>query len=147
LSALTLSNANATEINSIKTVKKTLLKRIQCNRESTTPPSDGLGSLWGCYSQNEEAKLWINGIASEKDAIRNIKFMVVNYHSRKMDITGKIWNNIISEELGGKNSEEMKKVFHNCPSNKTFNSTDREIVVKCSKGLKADEHLIIVYPK
>ena len=75
-----LGQAKAVEVNSIKSVKSDLLKRIQCNRESNTPAGGGLGSLWGCYSQNEEAKLWINGAASGGDTLRNIKFMVVNYH-------------------------------------------------------------------
>lgn len=126
---------------------KALFKRIQCNRESNTPAGGGLGSLWGCFSQNEEAKLWINGVASGNTRVQSINFSAIKYHSRKIDVTGRIWSGIVAEEFGKDKAPEMKTIFKSCPSNKTFDFSDRETTVKCSKGPKADEHLIIVFPK
>jgi hypothetical protein len=136
----------AESLGTIGEEKSKLLKSIQCSRESNTLPSDGLGSLWGCYNINEQVKLWINGQAQSTSAIRNIKLAVVNFHGSKMDITGKIWAGIVAEEYGGSKAEYVKELFQQCPVKKTVEVNGLELFIKCSKGKKADEHILIVYP-
>ena len=147
LTALAFAIPAQTEnIGTIKSEKQKLLQRIHCARQSNIPAGDGLGSLWGCYNLTEDVKLWINGQAENPSGVSNIKLAVVNYHGSKMDITGKIWAGIISEEYGGVQAEPIKTAFQKCPVKQNIKVNGLEILVKCSKGPKADEHLLIVYP-
>ncbi len=146
LFAVLYSTAHAEPVGTIDAEKSKILKRIQCSRESNTPPGDGLGSLWGCYNGNEQVRLWINGQAESTSAVRSIKLAVVNYHGSKMDITGKIWAGIVAEEYGSPKSESVIQLFQKCPVNQTIEVSGLELFIKCSKGPKADEHILIVYP-
>lgn len=147
LGVLSCKTAFAESFDSVTVEKAMLLDRIQCARETTTPPSDGFGSLWGCYNREENVKLWINSKSSDPEHMKNIKFVVVNWYSKKMDITGRIWSGIISEEYGGADAEAIKNIFLSCPSNNNFTNGNLNILVKCTKGPRADEHMILVEPK
>lgn len=147
LTFLPLSIAFAGSFGNVSVEKAKLLDRIQCARESTTPPSDGFGALWGCYNREENVKLWINSKTSGPEHVKNVKFMVVNWHGKKMDITGRIWSGIISEEYGGANAQEIKNTFQSCPTNQRFTNGSLNVLVKCTKGPNADEHMILVEPK
>ena len=125
--------------------RERILERIQCNKEMNTPAGDGLGSIWGCYNINEDVRLWINGQSIDTDLVSNIKISVVNWHGSKMDITGQIWSKIIAEEYAKSKADLIKHYFQKCPVEKTYKSGSLEILVKCQKGPKADEHLLIVY--
>lgn len=131
---------------SIVAEKDDLLKRIQCSRQSTTPAGDGLGSLWGCYNRTEDVKLWINEQVSNRNTVKNVKLMVVNYHGSKMDITGRIWGGIIAENYGGSNADKIKSVFKECAAEQKF-ADKLTVLVTCTKGPKADEHMIVVTSK
>lgn len=144
VAAFICGNAVAQSFGSVSAEKTKLLKRIQCARDSTTPPSDGFGALWGCYNREEDVKLWINSKSSNREAMKNLKFVVVNWHGKKMDITGRIWSGIVAEEYGGSHAEEIKKAFQSCPVNQSFNNGQLDVLVKCSKGPRADEHMILV---
>lgn len=147
LGVLLCKSASAEFIGSVSAEKAKLLNRIQCGRESNTPPSDGFGALWGCYNRKEDVKLWINSKTSDQEHMKNLKFVVVNWHGKKMDISGRIWGGIISEEYGGANAEAMKNIFQSCPINQSFTNGNLNILVKCTKGSRADEHMILVEPK
>ena len=62
-----------------------------------------------------------------------------------MDITGRNWSKIVAEEYGGSKADLIKSSFQKCPVEETFQAGPLEILVKCDKGPKADEHLLIVY--
>lgn len=146
--ALTTSTfAQAESIGTVAGEKARLLKRIQCATEAETPAGDGLGSLWGCYNNNEQVKLWINGEANNTSGTRNIKLAVVNYHGSKMDITGRIWAGILADEYGGVQAELIKSQFQECPSQQTRQVGGLEISIRCTQGPKADEHILIVSPE
>ncbi len=123
--------------------KDSLFKRIQCSRQSTTPAGDSLGSLWCCYNRTEDVKIWINEQVSSRNTVKNVKLMVVNYHGSNMDITGHIWGGIIAENYGGANADKIKSAFKECPTEHKF-IDELTVLVKCSKGMKADEHMILV---
>jgi hypothetical protein len=139
--------AQAESIGTIADEKARLLKRIQCATESKTAAGDGLGSLWGCYNGNQQVKLWINGKPSNPTQIRNLKLAVVNYHGSKMDITGKIWAGILADEYGGAQAEPIKAHFQECPSQQMREVDGLAISILCTKGPKADEHVLIVSPE
>lgn len=134
-------------LGTINAEKTKLLKRIQCSRESTIPAGDGMGSLWGCYSNNEQVKLWINGEPGTPAAIRNIKLAAVNYHGSKMDVVGRIWSRILAEEYGGDHAESLKSAFQQCPVDQATEFPGYEFHVRCTKGPKADEHTFLIRPK
>jgi hypothetical protein len=72
--------------------------------------------------------------------------MVVNYHGSKMDITGRIWGNIVAENYGGSDADKIISSFNECPIKQKF--TDKlTVLVTCTKGPKADEHMILVTSK
>lgn len=128
---------------SIVAEKDRLLKRMQCSSQITTPAADGLGSLWGCYNRTEDVRLWINGQVSNDNAVKDVKLMVVNYHGSKMSITGHTWGGIIAGNYGGSNADKIKSVFRECPIEQKF--IDKlTVLVTCTKGLKADDHMIVV---
>lgn len=140
-------SVNVNAIGPLETEKTKLLKSIQCSRQSSIPPSDGLGSLWSCYNINEEVKLWINGQADNVNEIRNIKLSAIQWHGKKLDVTGKIWAKILLEEYSQDEIDVIMNSFQSCPMNKTYNSENFKISVKCTNGPKADEHILLIKPK
>lgn len=140
------ATAPAAELGSIAHEKSKLQERIQCHQQTNTPASDGLGFLWGCYNQNETVKLWINGESASPQDVRDIKLAIVNYHGKRMDITGRIWARILSEEYTDQHVATIKKALEQCPTKQTYNAGNVTALVKCEKGRKADEHLLIFQP-
>lgn len=138
--------APAAELGAIAQEKSKLQERIRCHQQTNTPASDGLGSLWGCYNQNETVKLWINGDSANPQEVRNIKLAIVNYHGKRMDVTGRIWARILSEEYAEQHTAIIKEALKRCPTKQTYNTGNVTALVKCEKGRKADEHLLILQP-
>lgn len=122
--------------------KQKLSKRIPCHRKSFIPPGNKSGCQWGCYSNSENVKLWINSQSFDEHAVKNVKLAATVFQNSKMEPDAKMWSKIIAELYGGSEADKITEAFLSGKS-KQFKG-EFIVDVRFYKRPQANDHFIIV---